>query len=395
MKSPDPWIECAYFTVEQPIGEFYVAKLDWEDLREIAWVDIRRVEEEERGEVDTYLGIQRQLSRHRVQEIGQYVNTIDASFPNSIILSIDSHTRAALTHAGAGQHQDSGEVSESLVGNIEIDEKRHVLRIRRGKDVAKVIDGQHRIAGLKQYEDGRKPFEVIVTVFVDMDIASQALVFSTINKAQTKVNKSLVYDLFAYAKSRSPQKTAHVIAVLLDERPNSPFFGRIKRLGRANDEFETITQATFVESLLRYVSSNPAKDADDLKRGRELERVSGLVARRLVLRERFRKEKDAEIARIVWDYFDAVRDRWSAWDDVRRGAILNRSTGFIALMRFFGDVYRSSPGTDLESLRAHFRAVFSSVELSDDDFTPEKYIPGSSGQSQLLADLRKGSRIGG
>ena len=79
-----------------------------------------------------------------------------------------------------------------------------------GADVANILDGQHRIEGLKEGLSSGHPnseqFQLNVSIFVDLDMDDQSMVFATVNKAQTKVNKSLVYDLFAYAKSRSPQR---------------------------------------------------------------------------------------------------------------------------------------------------------------------------------------------
>src|SRR5882762_10468420 len=90
-------------------------------------------------------------------------------------------------------------------------------------------------------------FQLSVSVFVDIDMEDQAYIFSTVNLAQTKVNRSLAYDLFELANSPSPQKTCHNIAVALDTITVSPFHKRIKRLGSATPgrNSETITQATF------------------------------------------------------------------------------------------------------------------------------------------------------
>ena len=86
--------------------------------------------------------------------------------------------------------------------------------------IAKVIDGQHRIEGLKNYKGPN--FEVNVSIFVEIDVAEEAYIFSTVNLAQTKVSKSLAYDLFDLARSRSPQKLCHNIAVALTG-PKEPF----------------------------------------------------------------------------------------------------------------------------------------------------------------------------
>jgi DGQHR domain-containing protein len=71
--------------VQQPIGQFYIGAMAARDLVEISYSDIRRIEE---NDLDKILGIQRPLSKTRVSELKQYVRTVDASFPTSIILAI-------------------------------------------------------------------------------------------------------------------------------------------------------------------------------------------------------------------------------------------------------------------------------------------------------------------
>src|SRR5208282_6420959 len=71
----------------QPIGEFYVGRIEARDLYSIAWVDIRRIFRER--EFETYLGIQRPLNPKRVTELQQYVQTVDATFPTGIIVAVD------------------------------------------------------------------------------------------------------------------------------------------------------------------------------------------------------------------------------------------------------------------------------------------------------------------
>src|SRR6266581_5535687 len=200
--------------VTQPIGSFYVGAIDSQDLVAVSYAEIRRPEGRD---LERYIGTQRDLSPGRVAELKQYVTTIDACFPTSIILAVSSD------HAS-------------------FDEKRGVLTIDRDENVAKIIDGQHRIAGLEDYKGER--FEVNVTIFVDMELEDQAMVFATINLKQTKASKSLAYDLYEYAEARSPQKTCHNIAKLMNFKADSPFKGRIKILGKATGTgAETLTQA--------------------------------------------------------------------------------------------------------------------------------------------------------
>ena len=245
--------------VEQPLGVFFVASIDSKVLIEITFSDVRMMTGER--EVDTYLGIQREVDPKRVKEIEKYVRTVDACFPTAVILAIPERCaefnseRNTLTLRSV-----HGEDNETIINRI---------------NIAKVLDGQHRIEGLKAFGSGT--FQVNVSIFVEMDIANQAYLFSTVNLAQTKVKKSLVYDLFEYSRSRSPQKSAHNIAVALDRLSSSPFYKRIKRLGSATPgrRGETLTQAAFVEAVMELMTTDAVVDRDIYKRGKRPARAAG------------------------------------------------------------------------------------------------------------------------
>src|SRR5437667_9365085 len=180
----DDHISFAAAEVDQPIGTFYVGVMSAQDVLAISYADVRRIEDRD---IEKVIGIQRPLSPERVEEIRQYVQTVDASFPTSIILAIEGKDAEYDSHTGT-------------------------MKITRDEGVAKIIDGQHRIAGLEGFEG---PFELNVTIFVDMDLEDQALLFATINLKQTRVSKSLAYDLFEYYRGRRPQTTCHIVAKLI------------------------------------------------------------------------------------------------------------------------------------------------------------------------------------
>src|SRR5262249_11994642 len=198
-----------------------------------------------------------------------------------------------------------------------------------------------------------------------------------------KVQKSLVYDLFSLARTRSPQKTCHNIAVALDRDPKCALYQRIKRLGFATvgRTFEPITQSTFVESLMPYISTAPKLDRDLLLRGKPLEKQFGDELFKVPLRNLFVEEKDLEITEIISNYLDAVRKKWpEAWDDRGKGMMLNRTNGFRALMRFFRNAYLdiAAPG-DVPSAQKFYERVLKPVPLKDRDFTTTNFVPGTSG----------------
>lgn len=370
--------------VTQPLGEFYIASLPFKRLCEITEFDVRRLIEE-RG-FETYLGIQRPLKAERVKEIEEYVNTIDACFPTSVIIAIPG--------ACATYDKSSGKMTLQNVPNPPEGEDAILYR-----QIAKVLDGQHRIEALKACK--QQNFDVNVSIFIDADIADQAYIFSTVNLAQTKVNKSLVMDLYDLAKSRSPQKVAHHVVVALDQTPGSPFYKKIKRLGisTVGRDFETVAQATFTEELLTYMCKDKIeqmKDRDLYKRGKEPARINQEESKKLIFRNMFIDQKDNEITDVIWNYFSAVSHRWpDAWASTGQGIILNKTNGFKALMRFLRQAYLYCIAPGGVPSEDDFFKIFETMPISDTDFNTKRYNPGSSGQAQMYNDFITMSEIRG
>jgi DGQHR domain-containing protein len=376
-----------FIKVSQPLGDFYVGKIRFEDLLDISFADVRRIETNEQTGYESYFGIQRNLSKNRVNEISQYVTTLDAAFPSSILLAINEYSI------------DPETIEANDEVNIVFNDAESTLTIKREPNLAHIIDGQHRVFGLKKalennglFDQKIKDFELVVTIFVNIDDENQALIFSTINKAHTKVNKSLVYDLFDLAKTRSPQRVVHNIVKLLNERDESPFKDRIKMLGFAEDASkEILTQATLAELILKYISKNPMLDRDYLKRGKRLQRFEGKDTTRYFLREWFIDKEEAKIAKLIWNYFKSVENKWAkAWGN--SNYILTKSTGIIALSRFLKDIVIHLGVGEIISTE-EFDAIFKKVKVLDDDFTNDKYRSGGVGQSDLYKRLKEESGL--
>lgn len=357
--------------VKQPIGSFYIGSIAYSDLVNITYSDVRRIEGE-RG-FETYLGIQRPLSKPRVEEISAYTNTMDASFPTSVILSISSKCATYNSTTGEMVLQPYSDDDEPI----------------KFSEIAKVLDGQHRIEGLKGFKGDS--FDINVSIFIDIDVSSEAYIFSTVNLAQTKVNKSLVYDLYDLAKSRSPQKLCHNIAVVLNKEEDSPFFNRIKRLGTATQDSHasSITQAAFVRSLMKHISREEQKDRDLYLRGK----VPLLDVRdedRLIFRTFMINERDYDLVDILWNYFSAVKNRWpQAWNNTQEGYMLGKTNGFMALMRLLKDIYISEKQLGNVISESRFKEILNNIDFNDDRFTVDNYKPGSSGEGTLYRELKE------
>lgn len=370
------YIEFKCLEVKQPIGIMYIGVMNSDDLEVITYTDVRRMElGVDNREIEDYIGIQRHLDSRREKEIGKYVNLVDATFPNSIILSVSSDF--------ASYNSDT-----------------NTMTILFKDDIAKVLDGQHRIAGLRHYERDAKTFQLVVTIYIDMELEDQAIVFATINKEQKNVSNSLVADLFAFAETRSPQKTGHNIARALTKKEKSPLYDKIKILGKAESENQSITQDTFVKSLLKYITRDMQADRDFYRRNKndnkaKLPYTENKDSKNLFLRNIFIDDiTDIKIAQIIWNYFFAVQEKWpNAWNVVKDNNILNKSTGFVALMKFFKNCYLSFNKPDSIITKEEFASIFKNINIKEEEFNTQNYLPGSKGQSALYKDLLEKSGI--
>ncbi len=272
----DDYIIVDALPITQNERDFYIFKIKANDLLDIAYVNTR--------EIDRETGIQRPFKELRSKEIAEYIDSENSTLPNNIIINL----RSQYITVSNGK-----------------------LTIKRVKDTAFIIDGQHRIKAF-QYTI-KKDFELPISAFIDLSLSEIAEIFVKINYYQKSVNKSLVYDLLSISKDIFPEYTvyleAHNITKILDETIGSPWFGLIRMLGIGKG---IITQATFITALeenkiLNYV----LKDFDT-------------------------KEKTI----ILSNYFEAIKkllpEQWG-----HRGSIISKSVGLHALIRVFPKVFNT------------------------------------------------------
>lgn len=371
--------------VTQKGGSFFSASIPASDLVAITYSDVRRLVSEER-DVERYLGVQRPLNRSRVKKIREYILSPDPTFPTAIIVAVNENC--------VEYDLDTGQMTLSETVAEESEGER--MSISFGK-IAKVLDGQHRLAGFfnedGDFDIGGADFALNVSIFVGADLSVQAQIFATVNLAQTKVSKSLVYELEDLSEVRSPFKTAHNIAVALDSLSGGPFHKRIKRLGFVTPgrSGETITQAAFVEALTDFISRDPFADRNALLDGKRLSKTFGPEAKRTPFRNLFLEGQDFDIADNVVNYFSAVQDKWkNAWADTsRKSGILPKTNAFRAFMRHLRDIYpylSETSGKVVVPVEAYAREL-AKVKLDDEQLTTGNFKPGSSGESAFYKVL--------
>lgn len=295
-------IELSYLKVEQPIGEFYITSIDASVLAKIAKVE-RRNENPD--------AVQREESSQRIKDIAKYTDDTDATFPTPIIIAVDENV------------------------DIDIDEENNKIRFEDNQIIGEVIDGQHRLEGLKASNNLTK-FQLPVVLMFNLFPEQKAYVFSIINSKQTRVNMSLIYDLFALSKVRSPYKTCHETARAFNKEPESPYYNRLKMLGKKAEgqELASLSQGTFIKYMLELISKKPDEDLRNLKKNKPLEQDE-----RCVLRKYFINEKDAVIYKIMLNLFSAVRNAFpEEWSNPNQ-FIISKSIGFGAVIKAFPEIY--------------------------------------------------------
>lgn len=378
--------------VEQPQGQFFIGTISAQDLVDITYSDIRRINKEDR-DVEKYLGIQRPLDKSRVAKIKQYIQSPDASFPTGIVLAVDPKNAEF-------NPETSVLVLKEFFTEFENEQHENITLSK----IAKVLDGQHRIEAFMNAQGNYdisltidNAFELNVVIYIGLDIDEQANIFATINLAQTKVNKSLVYDLEGLSKIKSPFRSAHIIAVALDTADeSSPLFHRIKRLGvktEGRENSEPLTQAVFVESLMKLISDDPFQDRSILLQGKKLNLEIEDVLYKLPFRNLYIDNKDDKIALIIFNYFKSIENKWPiAWNDLNTvGNILPKSNAFKAFMRFLKPLYLGIVQKEIGRIATieEFSNHFRTYEISDSDFTSGNFLPGSGGESKFYKILTK------
>lgn len=366
-------LELPYLEYEQPIGIFYMTVIEADILLKI--VEVRR-----RGETynDYSLwndkprsieeGVQRKESTDRVNKISKYCEDPDATFPTPIIISIYS--------------------------DVDVEDRDHkfVFNIKEEERIGDVIDGQHRLMGIAKSGYSSR-FKLPVALMFNMNVEEKAYVFSTINSTQTKVSMSLIYDLFDLTTKRSPQKTAHEIARSLNKIDYSPFYNRLKMLGKKEPDqyYATLSQGTFVKQLLTLISKDPDEDSSRIKRGMALSRY------RLPFRQYFIDEKDDVILKILMNCFTALKETFDEeWKDPTKN-VLWKTTGYGAVIKAFPYLYeRGVEGKDLSKdyFMQCFRKLKAYMKGMNKDFSNKFYSGGGEQlQNKLAEDIRRAQEI--
>lgn len=294
--------------IVQPLGEFYVTSISAETLLEVSYTIKAEILDDEDeaspgylgGVINKLVGNQRKRTPKRLEEIRAYTETVDASFPNSIILGVNY-----LEDGGLETNPEERWYVESVGNDF------YNIVIPSSKKLASIIDGQHRVFGFENSK--AKNMELLCSVYLDLPLAYHARIFTNININQKRVDKNLAYNLFQFdieqgePETWSPETLAVYFARVLEKDVDSPFKGKIK-LGVENSSSSTsISMASVIDGILSLITNNPKSDRELLHTkkigdGRNRAMLSG-VKSNAPLRELYIKNQDKTIFNIINDFF--------------------------------------------------------------------------------------------
>lgn len=386
--------------VTQPLGTFYICPIPARQILPLVSIERRGITEHERNNV------QRALDPKRQKEIARYIAQSDATFPTSVTLSADSEyihiveisPRSLILVIGVeiegAPKNDTTQPLEIKEGILEVAEGSKVRRFETlpsNQKIALVIDGQHRIEGLRAAgaedpENSNGDFELPLVFMFDLTPEVMARIFVTINSTQRKVDASLISDLFGLSSRRSPMRTCHIIASTLNNQENGPFTNGLKMLGKrvkpdpavsneAPSDF--LSQGSFCKYILQLISRNSADDERRLLNGEPL-----LRDEKYPLRDFFIAQRDDVILRIIQNYFSAVQNTYpNAWDKDPANFLIRKTVGFLSLIKFLIKILPALLSAGKASQEA-FTAVLNAVK---DKFPESKWKAGEFSSSEADA----------
>lgn len=186
--------------IKQTHREFILTTMSAKVLSEITYTAVR-------GKDDEVGAVQRILIERRIKGIKDFVLS-GGDFPAAIVLN--------------WTNKDSISINEDTV-EFEV----------AGR-LAQIIDGQHRVAGIKaaiKENVATEDLQIPVVIYVNLSTRECADIFLAINTEQKPAPRSLVYDLYGISSDATvdpASSRARDIADFLNKDPSSPYYCKIK-----------------------------------------------------------------------------------------------------------------------------------------------------------------------
>jgi len=394
--------------VVQPIGTFYVAVLPAELLLQVSVSDVMSATLNPDGVGYSLSGTQRVVRDDRISAIANYINRVDSSFPNTIILApnYDKDRGFDLDEVGdidresiepVAPSDEQGHAAEAKEWTVsEVEPGRFELCIPTAEKLVAIIDGQHRLFSFAKADAHRREnMDLICSIFLDLPKALQAQLFATINSNQVPVGKSLTFELFGYNVSDepdslwTPDKLAVFLARKLATDDGSALKGRIAVAPKRDDKLLAvvaggqwrISMAVVVDGILRLISTNPKRDENAMRTPAARQRgvLADGVADKSPMREEFISGNDALIYAAISNYVSACDKLF--WSCAKENSYIIKTIGVQALFDIFRKILPSAKNSKKYTV-SYFEDILrpaASLDFSKAQFQ----VPAGAGRSAI------------
>lgn len=233
----------------------YLTKLSVKQIREL--IESKQVVPDTYNpDIKAHEGYQRDLNPTRMKKIHNFLEghykTVLPVLPTSVVLSVRKSNSEPL------KYKDN----KLIIGD---------------DAVIHLVDGQHRIYGIKEHKD--MGYEIPVTIIYGMNSHQEAAQFLVINSTQKKVDPSLQLRVLFNAKeellSKFIEEVKNVIpwqawkiealriGMELEKNSESPWYNNVEIPNDSSEEWKPIKEGSFIDSL-RYLASeeNPIASLD-------------------------------------------------------------------------------------------------------------------------------------
>lgn len=316
--------QSSFIEVKQGGRKFLLTRLSASVVTRISYAAIRGQSKEEGA-------IQRVLSQTRIASVKDFT-LAGGDYPNAIVLNWVS---------------DSNPISRAS----------GKLSFRDERDSAQIIDGQHRVAGIKAAIEERADIgklELPVVIYEKLTTKECADIFLAINTEQKPVPRSLVFDLYGVASEELVDPAvvrARDIAIFLDAEEDSPYHGEIKFPGTKTRR-GGIALSTAVTAIKPLVEE---------KGGFEQIDIHELVVQR----------------QIIMNLFVALQKKYGdLWDDKSNAFMY--AAGFMGAMEFLR--LKLIPYCNLNG-SFEVETIFNSLALSGQSLILQEAVKGFGGAS--------------
>ena len=364
--------------VEQPLGVFFAVALKAEFLLKVCYtIRAELLEDQEDQEIIEHNkpkgmfqnllslsgGAQRKRDNTRIESIKTFTETVDASFPNSIILGANYNENGNLVQ---DPEQIDIDIDNRIRWRIEEENGNYFLIIPTEEKLASIIDGQHRVFAFTNSKN--KDMQLLCSIYLDLPMPYHAQIFTTINMNQKKVDKNLAYNLFQFdleqgsSDTWSPETLAVYFARVLSEDKTSPFYKKM-RLGISDDNSTSISMASIVDGIMELITSKPKMDREALHSKKIGEgRTRALLINNphnSPLRDLYLMNKDRTIYDIIFHYFTAVNN--ILIPTINTNHVFKRTLGIQALFDFLKEITKIK-GTDFKYTTEYFEELLNPVK---------------------------------